>query len=844
MHLTHKAKEIINLSKKEAIKLNSSSIQPIHLLLGILQYEGCLAYQILHLLDTPIVTLRIALEQAVQAEEDTLFALDQTYENNIDLAPEVEHILQLTHEYAQALKSEAAGTEHILLATLRSNDPTITKILNHFDITYDSVERLVVHQLGQHYLMMQDATENSLKDTNIPAKFLGKSDSNPTSKNVEKPKTPILNIFSRDLNKLAEAGKLDPIVGRTQEIERVAQILSRRKKNNALLVGEPGVGKTAIAEGLAIQIIQGKVAKSLLGKRIVSLDLTALVAGTKYRGQFEERLKGILNELESSPNIILFIDELHTIVGAGGAAGSLDAANILKPALARGELQCIGATTLAEYKQYIEKDGALSRRFQVVMVMPPSVQETITILNNIKDSYEAHHAVSYPPDVIKACATLSERYICNRFLPDKAIDMMDEAGASHMRHLHIPKKVTELEAAIQAIKVEKSKAVKNQQYEEAAQLRDQERKLYDKLEIEKIKWEEEIKTQKYPVSVAHVADVVANITGIPAQRLMHQQDERLLTLKQELQATISGQEEAIDKVTRAIQRTHIGLHDPNKPLGSFLFLGPTGVGKTELAKTLAKVLFDKGEALIRIDMSEYMEKFTVSRLIGAPPGYVGYEQGGQLTEKIRNNPYSVILLDEIEKAHPEVYNLLLQILEDGVVTDGLGRTIDCKNTIIIMTSNLGAREMQAAEPGFVSKAQKQNKDAVMKSKVQKVLQQTFKPEFINRLDEIIIFNTLSQEHIKQIVDIQIGLLASRASGLGYQIELTNKAKEFLSEHGYEPQYGVRPLKRTIQQYVEDLITAQVIEGKLHRGDTARIDHRKGSNHLYVKVRPTKANLRK
>jgi ATP-dependent Clp protease ATP-binding subunit ClpC len=834
IQLTQTAKELIGLSKREAMKLRSAYIRPLHIVLGIVQYESCLAYQILKVLDIPMVTLRQMLEKAAQEETEASATMATQL-----LAPEVEKILALTQQYAQAFRSEAAGTEHILLATLKANDPTITEIFHHFHITYGTIERLMVGQLGQYYLMKQDMAANSINNTESPAKPVG-SGSSSTSQGLERPKTPILNAFSRDLSKLAEAGKLDVIVGRTKEIARVAQILSRRKKNNALLVGEPGVGKTAIAEGLALQIMQSKVPKPLLGKRVVSLDLTALVAGTKYRGQFEERLKGVMNELETAPHIILFIDELHTLVGAGGAAGSLDAANILKPALARGELQCIGATTLTEYKQYIEKDGALARRFQTVMVNPPSIQETIAILNNIKDVYESHHAVSYSPEVIEACVSLSDRYIPNRLLPDKAIDILDETGASvHMHNLQIPKAILELEDHIQAVKAEKNQAVRKQQYEEAAQLRDQERKLYDKLEMAKAKWEEELKAKKYPVAITHVADTIAHITGIPVERLMHQKNESLLTLKQQLQAKVIGQEEAILKVTKAIQRTQLGLQDPNKPLGSFLFLGPTGVGKTELAKTLAKVLFEQEDALIRIDMSEYMEKFTVSRLIGAPPGYVGYEQGGQLTERIRNHPYSVILLDEIEKAHPEVYNLLLQILDDGIVTDSLGRTINCKNTIIIMTSNLGAQEIQTAEPGFVGKKQNQDKDAVLKAKIQKAVQRTFKPEFINRLDEIVTFNTLSKQDIEQIIDIQITMLAHRAATLGYQLKVTPKAKAFLSKHAYDTQYGVRPLKRAIQQYVEDLLATYMLENKLHPGDAVQIDYRQNSNSLHLKISSSK-----
>lgn len=839
IHLTYRAKEIIALSRKEAIKLKSSSIQPTHIILGILQYEDCLAYRILRVLGTPLAELRAVLKKASKEENNQHLFSDTTHADSITLTPEVEDLLKLTQQYAKALKSEAAGTEHILLATLRNNNLAATHILNQFDITYETVELVVVHQLGQYYVLAQEIEKGSRE---TPGGLVSNAASrNMSTKGTEKPKTPVLNNFSRDLTKLAEEGKLDLIVGRAKEIERVAQILSRRKKNNALLVGEPGVGKTAIAEGLALQIVQGKVARALLSKRVVTLDLTALVAGTKYRGQFEERLKAIMNELEKAPHIILFIDELHTLVGAGGAAGALDAANILKPALARGEFQCIGATTFSEYRQYIEKEGALARRFQVVMVVPPTAEETIEILHNIKATYEDHHAVIYTPEAIQACVHLAERYINYRLLPDKAIDVMDESGASvHMRNLHIPASITQLEEAIEAVRTDKNRVVKNQKYEEAAQLRDQERKLYEKLELEKARWEEEVKAKKYPVSVDNVAEVISTMTGIPAQRIAHKQDARLLAISQELKSKIIGQDKAIDKVVKAIQRTHIGLQEPNKPLGTFIFWGPTGVGKTALAKALASSLFDKEDALIRIDMSEYMEKFTVSRLVGAPPGYIGYEEGGQLTEKIRNNPYSVVLLDEVEKAHPDVYNLLLQMMDDGALTDGLGRKINCRNTIIIMTSNVDARNLQSVGIGFVTSTQKENKEDVLKAKVRKAIQQTFSPEFINRLDDVIIFNALTQQHIHQIIDIKLEQLARRAADVGYQIELTKKAKDFLSEQGYDPQYGVRPLKRAIQQYVEDTITAQVLAGTIHPGDTVHIDHRKDSPTLSLKVKRAKA----
>lgn len=838
IHLTYRAKEIIALSRKVAAKLKSRRIQPTHILLGILEYKECLAYRILCILGTPMAELRAVLEEASQEKNNQYLLPDTMQEDSIALTPEVEELLKLTQQCAQVLQSEAAGTEHILLATLKNDNLIATHILNQFSITYETVERVIIHQLGQHYLVVQEVERGNRKASKSSESTAASRGI--ATKGVEKPKTPVLNSFSRDLTRLAEEDKLDPIVGRVKEIERVAQILSRRKKNNALLAGEPGVGKTAIAEGLALQIVQGKVAKTLRGKRVVTLDLTALVAGTKYRGQFEERLKAIMTELEKSPHIILFIDELHTLVGAGGAAGALDASNILKPALARGELQCIGATTLSEYRQYIEKDGALARRFQVVMIDTPTVEEAMEILHNIKATYEDHHAVIYTPEAIKACVQLADRYISNRLLPDKAIDVMDESGARvHMHNLRIPASITKLEEAIEAIRIEKNRVVKNQKYEEAAQLRDQERKLHEKLALEKIRWEEEVKAKKYLVSIDNVAEVIATMTGIPKQRIAHKQDTRLLTIRQELQSKVIGQDEAIDKIVKAIQRTHVGLQDPNKPLGTFIFLGPTGVGKTALAKALAHALFDKEEALIRIDMSEYMEKFTVSRLIGAPPGYVGYEEGGQLTEKIWNNPYSVVLLDEIEKAHPDVYNLLLQMMDDGVLTDGLGRKIDCRHTIIIMTSNVGARALQSAEVGFVTRAQANNQEDVRKATVRKALKQTFRPEFINRLDEVIIFNALTQAHIHQIIDSQLGQLAHRAAHVGYQLEMTKKAKEFLSKRGYDPQYGIRPLKRVIQQYVEDAITAQVLAGAIQPGDTVRIDHRKDSATLNLKVKQAK-----
>ena len=836
-NLSHQTKEIIALGRKEAVRLQSDRVYPEHLVLGMLQHKRCLAFQILQHLDTPLMALRTTLERAVQGQDTKKLQFDIPSVDSILLNDEVEGLLKLIFTSAQALHIEVIGTGHLLLAILENSEQA-SSILSQFNVTYQAVEELVMYQLSQWHpeaygpgKSSQDAPEKSVPRT--PAQAVPAS-------GVERPKTPVLDGFSRDLSKLAEAGKLDPIIGRHREIERVAQILSRRKKNNALLIGEPGVGKTAIAEGLALRIIMRQVPKVLLDKRIVALDMAALVAGTKYRGQFEERIKAMMNELERSPHIILFIDELHTIVGAGSAAGTLDASNILKPALARGELQCIGATTISEYRQHLEKDGALARRFQVVTIVPTTIEETIQILNNIKGRYEEHHAVSYTSEAIKACAELSDRYVSHQLLPDKAIDVMDEAGASvHIQHLQVPAHIIKLETAIQKIKQTKGKVVKSQQYEEAAQLRDKEHKLYEQLRLAKARWEEATKKQRYTVAVNHVVEVVAKIAGIPSQRIAHQHDSSLLTLEEKLKGSIVGQEEAIEKIVKTIQRSHIGLHDPQKPLGSFIFLGPTGVGKTALSKALAVALLGKKEALIRIDMSEYMEKFSVSRLVGAPPGYVGYEEGGQLTEKIRSNPYSVILLDEIEKAHPEVYNLLLQMMDDGVLTDGLGRSVDCRNTLIIMTSNVGARDLQNTGIGFATQAQKADHAAAIKAKVHKALQKTFRPEFINRLDGVIVFNSLNKEQIHQIIDIYLEQLHRRATALGYQLEITKKAKEFLCEQGYDPQYGVRPLKRAIQQYLEDVLTAQVLAGEVQPGDTIQVKHHKNSPGLALQVKKAK-----
>jgi len=833
-NLSYQTKEIITLGRKEAVRLQSSSVHAAHLVLGMLQHKGCLAFQLFQHLDTPIMALRTTLERAVQGDARQPFQSAVHPIEKVPLHYEVERLLKLLLTSGQPRCPEAIGTGHLLLAILGS-DMHATSILRQFNITYQNVEELIMYQLNHGY----KETDGIDKERSNEEKQLRANNTTQEASvnNEAPPKTPILDNFGRDLNKLAREGKIDPIVGRDREIEDVVQVLSRRKKNNALLIGEPGVGKTAIAEGLALRIVQRKVTNVLLNKRIIALDMAALVAGTKYRGQFEERMQAMMSELKNAPYVILFIDELHTIVGTGGAAGTLDAANLLKPALARGELQCIGATTISEYRQYLEKDGALARRFHLVTIVPTTTEETITILNRIKDRYEEHHAVKYSAEAIKACAELSSRYISNRKLPDKAIDVMDEAGASvHIRHLKVPESIAKLEKALKKVTQEKNKVVRDQRYETAAQLRDKEQKLGEQLVDALGKWEATTKRKHHTVTFEDVATIVAKITGIPPQRINRQHDSNLLALEKKLKGTIVGQEEAITKLVKTIQRAHLDLRDPEKPLGSFIFLGPTGVGKTALAKALAKELLGREDALIRIDMSEYMERFSISRLVGAPPGYVGYEEGGQLTEKIRRSPYSVVLLDEIEKAHPEVYNLLLQMMDDGVLTDGLGRNVDCRNTIIIMTSNVGARDLQASVMGFTNQVQKENSATTAKAKVQKALERTFNPEFINRLDEVIVFNALSKPQMLQIINIYLKRLHQRTTALGYQLKFTKRAKEFLSERGYNPQYGVRPLQRAIQQYVEEALTSKVLSGACQPGDTIQVKHRKNSPVLDLHVK--------
>ncbi|MCX2742955.1 ATP-dependent Clp protease ATP-binding subunit [Mangrovivirga sp. M17] len=838
---SNRVKEVISMSREEALRLGHEYIGTEHLLLGMIREGEGVAISLLKKLGVSIEELKETIEQ------NTRSTAGSNVKNlaNIPLTRQSEKVLKITYLEAKIFKSQLIGTEHLLLSILRDEDNIATQILEKFDVTYDVVKDLLEYQMN-HPSASSD-TDDGDEETSRIFGSGSSSGSSGSSKTTEKSRTPVLDNFGRDLTKLADDDKLDPIVGREKEIERVAQILSRRKKNNPVLIGEPGVGKTAIAEGLALRIVQKKVSRVLFNKRVVTLDLASLVAGTKYRGQFEERMKAVMSELEKSPDVILFIDELHTIVGAGGASGSLDASNMFKPALARGEIQCIGATTLDEYRQYIEKDGALARRFQIVMVDATSPEETMEILNNIKDKYENHHNVNYTPEAIEACVKLSDRYISDRYLPDKAIDILDEAGARvHINNIHVPDEILNLEKAIEDIKDEKNKVVKSQKYEEAAQLRDKEKKLLEQLDFEKKKWEEETKTKRYTVDESAVADVIAMMTGIPTKRIAETESVKLLGMKEELQKNVIGQDEAIAKLTKAIQRTRVGLKDPKKPIGSFIFLGPTGVGKTELAKVLSSYLFDKKDSLIRIDMSEYMEKFSVSRLVGAPPGYVGYEEGGQLTEKVRRKPYSVVLLDEIEKAHPDVFNLLLQVLDDGILTDGLGRRVDFRNTIIIMTSNIGVRDLKdfGAGIGFSTKKKEESMDEIMKSTIQSALKKAFSPEFLNRLDDVIVFNSLEREHIHKIIDISLEKLFSRIKDLGYDVELTDAAKDFLSNKGYDPQYGARPLNRAIQRYLEDNVAEEILKGDISEGDVILADHKKDEDQLTLKVKRSKKSAKK
>jgi ATP-dependent Clp protease ATP-binding subunit ClpC len=838
---SNRVKEVISLSREEALRLGHDYIGTEHLLLGIIREGEGVAVGLLKKLGVPLDELRATVEKVSKGT-----ATHQVKNlANIPLTKQSEKVLKITYLEAKIFKSQLIGTEHLLLSILRDEDNLATQILEKFDVNYDVVKELLEYQ-AENPMASSDTDDPDDDSSRLfgssPSGSGGGAARSEKGKPGEKSRTPVLDNFGRDLTKLAEDNRLDPIVGREKEIERVAQILSRRKKNNPILIGEPGVGKTAIAEGLALRIIQKKVSRVLFGKRVVTLDLASLVAGTKYRGQFEERMKAVMNELEKSPEVILFIDELHTIVGAGGASGSLDASNMFKPALARGEIQCIGATTLDEYRQYIEKDGALARRFQMVMVDSTTPEETIQILENIKEKYEDHHHVIYTKEAIEACVKLSDRYISDRYLPDKAIDVLDEAGARvHINNIHVPDNILKLEEAIEDIKKEKNRVVKSQKYEEAAQLRDKEKKLLEQLDVAKMQWEEETSSKRYTVDEENVADVIGMMTGIPTNRIAQKESSKLLGMTDELSKKVIGQEEAIKKLTKAIQRTRVGLKDPKKPIGSFIFLGPTGVGKTELAKVLATYLFDKEDALIRIDMSEYMEKFSVSRLVGAPPGYVGYEEGGQLTEKVRRKPYSVVLLDEIEKAHPDVFNILLQVLDDGILTDGLGRRVDFRNTIIIMTSNIGVRDLKdfGSGIGFSTKAKAESQDEMMKATIQSALKRAFSPEFLNRLDDVVVFSSLQREQIHQIIDITLGKLFQRIKALGYNVELTEKAKDFLAEKGFDPQFGARPLNRAIQKYLEDAVAEEILKGEIEEGGVILADYAGTGESLTIQVKKPK-----
>ena len=805
-------KEIISYSREEALRLGNDFIGTEHLLLGLIREGDNTAIRILKSFNVDLYELRKEIELAVKDKTGKNIANI----NSLPLTKQAEKVIRVTVLEAKALKSTTVETEHLMLSILKNKENIATQILNQFDVDYDLFRNELGVAKGND--VRSEYSEEGDDEFDEEKKYAQQKSK---AAGAAKSKTPVLDNFGRDITRLAENGSLDPIVGREEEIERVSQILSRRKKNNPILIGEPGVGKTAIVEGLALRIVQRKVSRVLFDKRVVSLDLAALVAGTKYRGQFEERMKAIMNELEKNRDVILFIDEIHTIVGAGGASGSLDASNIFKPALARGELQCIGASTLDEYRMYIEKDGALDRRFQKVMVDPPSVDETIQILTNIQSKYEDFHNVIYSPEAIEACVKLSDRYMTDRLLPDKAIDVLDEVGARvHLKNINVPQDVVDLEKKIEDVKNEKNKVVKSQKFEEAASLRDTEKRLAEELEKAKNQWEEESKHKRYPIDEDAIAEVVSMMTGIPVKRMVQAETDKLRKMNEDMKGMVVGQDEAILKVVKAIQRNRVGLKDPKKPIGTFIFLGPTGVGKTELARALSRYMFDSEDSLIRIDMSEYMEKFTVSRLIGAPPGYVGYEEGGQLTEKVRRKPYSVILLDEIEKAHPDIYNILLQVLDDGQLTDGLGRKIDFKNTLIIMTSNIGVRQLKdfGEGVGFATASRVANAEENNKAVIEKALKRTFSPEFLNRIDDVIVFNSLEKSHIFQIIDILMKGVLKRLAILGFSLELTEEAKTFIADKGYDAQFGARPLHRAIQKYLEDPLAEEILNMSIKNGD--------------------------
>jgi ATP-dependent Clp protease ATP-binding subunit ClpC len=835
-----KVRDVIAFSKEEALRLGHDFIGTEHLLLGLIREGEGKAMEILTALDVDTNILRKKLEQLNPVNP----AFTETSEKkSLHLTRQAEKALKTTFLEAKLYQSESIDTAHLLLCILRNeNDPT-TKLIQKYHVNYDEAKALYkqLHADDTADLPNNPIAENP-SDDEFESEKPNPFEQSQKGKGIRKSKTPVLDNFGRDLTDLAEKGKLDPVVGRQKEIERVSQILSRRKKNNPMLIGEPGVGKSAIAEGLALRIIERKVSRILFDKRVVSLDLASLVAGTKYRGQFEERMKALMNELEKNEDIILFIDEIHTIVGAGGATGSLDASNMLKPALARGEIQCIGATTLNEFRTNIEKDGALERRFQKVIVEPTSVEETIQILQNIKSKYEEHHHVNYTDEAIDACVKLTNRYMTDRNLPDKAIDALDEAGSRiHITSIVVPQQVLELETKLEVIREHKTKAVNGQKYEEAAKLRDDEKNIEAALDSAQRQWENDSKLNREVVTEDNVAEVVSMMTGIPVNRVAEAETHKLHELPALIRGKVVGQDIAVSKVVKAIQRNRVGLKDPNKPIGSFIFLGQTGVGKTQLAKVLARELFDSDDSLIRIDMSEYMEKFSISRLIGAPPGYVGYEEGGQLTEKVRRKPYSVVLLDEIEKAHPDVFNILLQILDDGYITDSLGRKIDFRNSIIIMTSNIGARQLKdfGSGVGFGTSSKNEQADENAKSVIEGALKKSFAPEFLNRIDDVIIFNTLERKDIHAIIDIELEKLLNRISDLGYTLNLSEKAKDYIADKGFDKKYGARPLNRAIQKYIEDALAEEIVNSKLSEGDTIAMDLDDKKNELTIKIKKSK-----
>ncbi|HRZ43330.1 MAG TPA: ATP-dependent Clp protease ATP-binding subunit [Bacteroidales bacterium] len=840
-----RVKDVISYSREEAVRLGNDYIGLEHLFLGLIREGEGKAMQILAYQNVDIAALKKRIEKTVRRQD--VVVKDGT---NLPLVRQAEKALKITYLEARLFRSEMIGTEHLLLAILKDQDNFISKLLSVEGVTYERVKAEV-----SKFSDFDDSESTSSPTSDYPEGGADDDMEEPegqrssgggmpgSRKGAEtKSKTPVLDNFGRDLTKAAEENKLDPVVGRERELERIAQILSRRKKNNPILIGEPGVGKSAIAEGLALRIIQRRVSRALFNKRIVTLDLASLVAGTKYRGQFEERMKAVLNELEKNTDVILFIDEIHTIVGAGGASGSLDASNMFKPALARGDLQCIGATTLDEYRQHIEKDGALERRFQKIMVDPTSPEETIEILHNIKEKYEDHHLVEYTPEAIKACVSLTSRYISDRCLPDKAIDALDEAGSRvHLTHLNVPVEILTIEQDLEAVKSRKNLAVRNQKFEDAARCRDEERILLEKLEQEKKNWETDARRHREKVEEQDVAEVVAMMTGVPVQRIARNESERLIRMEDELEGSVIGQEEAIKKVVKAIRRNRAGLKDPGKPIGTFIFLGPTGVGKTHLAKVLSRYLFDSDDALIRIDMSEYMEKFAVSRLVGAPPGYVGYEEGGQLSEKVRRKPYSVVLLDEIEKAHPDVFHIMLQVLDDGLLTDSYGRKIDFKNTIVIMTSNIGSRQLKdfGAGVGFATNARSENRNELDRSIIENALKKAFAPEFLNRIDDVVVFNNLERDDIHKIIDIELKQLYNRVEDLGFSLEITPEAKDFIVEKGWDPNYGARPLKRAIQKYIEDELAEEIIRTDLKEHDVIVVGYNPAEEKITFTLNQTK-----